>query len=125
MASCSRAFRKPKNPGEERKLVENGTPKATFPLKKYSLKKNFWNGRMVRKQKSSTRALRAVTTGKSWVQDLDTAIANITAVSLNFWLIKLVTACVCYFERTLNIHPPFVVSVALLIIIIHRSRAMK
>ena len=27
---------------------------------------------------------------KSWVQRLDTAIANITAVSLNFWLIKLV-----------------------------------
>ena len=39
MASCSRAFRKPKNPEEERKLIENGTPKATFPLKKYSLKK--------------------------------------------------------------------------------------
>ena len=31
----------------------------------------------------------------------------------------------CYFERTLNIHPPFVVSVAVLIINIHRSRAMK
>ena len=30
------------------------------------------------------------TTGNSWVQRLDTAIANITAVSLNFWLIKLV-----------------------------------
>ena len=32
------------------------------------------------------------TTGKSWVQRLlvDTAIANITAVSLNVWLIKLV-----------------------------------
>ena len=30
------------------------------------------------------------TTGKSWVHRLDTAIANITAVSLNFWLIKLV-----------------------------------
>ena len=44
---------------------------------------------MVGKQKSSTRALSTVTTGKSWVQRLDTAIANITAVSLNFWLIKL------------------------------------
>ena len=42
---------------------------------------------MVGKQKSSTRALPTVTTGKSWVQRLDTAIANITAVSLNFWLI--------------------------------------
>ena len=30
------------------------------------------------------------TTGRSGVQRLDTAIAIITAVSLNFWLIKLV-----------------------------------
>ena len=30
--------------------------------------------------------------------------------------------CVCYFERTLtDIHPPFVVSVTVLIINIHRS----
>ena len=54
---------------------------------------------MVDKQKFSTRALRTVTTGKSWVQRLDTAIANITAVSLNFWLIKLVTACVTLKEH--------------------------
>ena len=99
MASCFRAFRKPKNPEEEWKLIENGTPKATIPLKKYSLKKKFWDSRMVLEQKSSTRALRAVATGKSWVQDLDTAIANITAVSLNFWLIKLVTACVILKEH--------------------------
>ena len=39
-------------------LIENGTLKSTIPLKKYSLKKVFWNGRMVGKQKSSTRALR-------------------------------------------------------------------
>ena len=30
------------------------------------------------------------TAGKSWVQRLDTAIANTTAESLNFWLIKSV-----------------------------------
>ena len=30
----------------------------------------------------------------------------------------------CYFERTLNIHPPFVVSVAVLIINIPKSRAV-
>ena len=78
---------------------------------------------MVGKQKSSTRALRTVTTGKSWVQRLDTAIANITAVSLNFLLIHWLLSVL--FERTLNIHPPFVVSVAVLIINIHRSRAMK
>ena len=50
MVSCSRAFRKPKNPEEERKLIENGTPKSTIPLKKYCLKTIFWNGRMVGKQ---------------------------------------------------------------------------
>ena len=54
---------------------------------------------MVDKQKSSTGALRTVTNGKSWVQRLDTAITNITAVSLNFWLIKLVTACVTLKEH--------------------------
>ena len=58
IASCSRAFRKPKNAEEERKLIESGTPKSTIPLKKYSLRRFFWNGRMVCKQKSSTRALR-------------------------------------------------------------------
>ena len=51
---CSR----PKNAEGKRKLIENGSPKSTFPLKKYSLKKFFWNGRMVGKQISSTRALR-------------------------------------------------------------------
>ena len=39
---------------------------------------------MVGKQKSSTRALRI----HNW-EVLDTAITNISAVSLNFWLIKL------------------------------------
>ena len=58
VASCSRAVRKPKNAEGKRKLIENGSPKSTFPLKKYSLKKFFWNGRMVGKQISSTRALR-------------------------------------------------------------------
>ena len=47
-----------KNAEKERKLIANGTPKSTIPLKKYSLEKFFWNGRMVGKQKSSTRALR-------------------------------------------------------------------
>ena len=99
MASCFRAFRKPKNPEEEWKLIENGTPKATIALKKYSLKKNSGIAEWYVTEKSSTRALRAVTTGKSWVQDLDTAIANITVVSLNFWLIKLVTTCVILKEH--------------------------
>ena len=59
IASCSRTFRKSQNAEEERKLIENGTPKSTIPLKKYSSKNFFWNGRMlVGKQKFSNRALR-------------------------------------------------------------------
>ena len=38
-ASCSIAFRRPKNAEEGRKLIENCTPKSTIPQKKYSLKK--------------------------------------------------------------------------------------
>ena len=33
IASCSRAFQKPKSGEEERKLIENATPKSTIPLK--------------------------------------------------------------------------------------------
>ena len=62
------------------------------------------------------------TTGKSWVQNLDTAKANITAVSLNFCLIKLVKEQSQLFAI---INLQFVESVAVLIINIHRSRAMK
>ena len=89
---------------------------------------------MVGKQKSSTRALRI----RNWQvlsATLGYALAKITAVSLNFWLIKLVkeqSLFLCnskftarYFERTLNILPSFVMSFAVLIINIHRSRAMK
>ena len=86
---------------------------------------------MVGKQKSSTRALR-IYNWQVLSATLGYAIANITAVSLNFWLIKLVkeqSLFLCNSEftgrKTLNIHPPFVVSVAVLVINIHRSRAMK
>ena len=34
MASCSRAFRRPKNAEDERKLIENSTPKSTSVVKK-------------------------------------------------------------------------------------------
>ena len=46
-----------KNAEEGRRLIENATPKSTRAVKKYSLKKLFWNGGMIGKQKSSTRAL--------------------------------------------------------------------
>ena len=38
IVSCSRAFRKPKNAEDERKLIENSTPKSTSAVKKWSLK---------------------------------------------------------------------------------------
>ena len=34
MATCSSAFRKPKNAEEERKLILNATPKSTRAMKK-------------------------------------------------------------------------------------------
>ena len=38
MASCSRAFRKPNNAEEVRKLIENATPKLTRAATEWSLK---------------------------------------------------------------------------------------
>ena len=38
MASCSSAFRKPKNSQKERNLIENATPKSTRVVTKSSLK---------------------------------------------------------------------------------------
>ena len=80
---------------------------------------------MVGKQKTSTRAL-------------DIAIANITAESVNFWLIKFVkeqswilrsskfTACVFFLKNIeySSFIDSFVVSVAVLLINIHKSRAV-
>ena len=37
MASCSRAFQKPKNAEEERNLIENATPKSRRAVTKWSL----------------------------------------------------------------------------------------
>ena len=38
MASCSRAFRKPKNAEEERSLIENAIPKSTHAVTKWPVK---------------------------------------------------------------------------------------
>ena len=75
--------------------------------------------------KTKIRAIEscAFTNDKSKVQRLDTDRANMTAESLNFWLIKFAEElckengerliyCVRLVETTLNRHPPFVVSVA-------------
>ena len=37
MASCSRAFRKPKNAEEERNLIENAIPKSTRAVTKLNM----------------------------------------------------------------------------------------
>ena len=42
MASSSRAFWKPKNAEEERKLLESATPKSTQAVTKWSLKIREW-----------------------------------------------------------------------------------
>jgi len=91
---------------------------------------------MVGQQKYSTRALPIPNWQVFNAMLGHYHIANITAVSLNIWLIKLVKEqglifCNSKFtvyvilKEYLNIHPPFVVSVAVLIINIHRSRAME
>ena len=51
MASCSRAFRKPKNAEKERNVFENATPISTREVTNWSLKIFFRNGRMVGKSK--------------------------------------------------------------------------
>ena len=87
MASCSRAFRKPKNVEEERNLIENAIPKSTRAETKWSVKVlvEWQNGR---ENKNPAIEPCAFTTDKSKVQRLDTD--NATAESLNFWLIKFV-----------------------------------
>ena len=89
MASCSRAFRKPKNAEEERNLIENAIPKSTRAVTKWSVKLlvEWQNGR---ENKNPAIEPCAFTTDKSKVQRLDTDIATMTAESLNFWLIKFV-----------------------------------
>ena len=97
--------RKPKNTEEERwKLIKNGAPKSTIPLKTYSVETIFWNGRMVGKQKSSTRALR-IHNWQVLSAHLDTAMANITDVSLTFWLIKLMKEQSLFFCNSKYLFP--------------------
>ena len=71
--------------------MENGTPKVSYSTEKEFFGFFFFSG-MPNGGKTKNPALESCvfTTGKSWVQRLDTAKANISAVSLNFWLIKLV-----------------------------------
>ena len=89
MASCSRAFRKPKSAEEERNLIEKAIPKSTSTLTKWSVK-IFLEWQNGRKNKNPAIELCALTTDKSKVQCLDNDLGNMKAESLNFWLIKFV-----------------------------------
>ena len=83
MASCSRAFRKPKNAEEERNLIENAIPKSTRAVTKWSVVElvEWQNGR-----ENKNPAIEPCT----FTTDKDTDIATMTAESLNFCLIKFV-----------------------------------
>ena len=83
MASCSIAFRKPKNAEKERNLIENAVPKPTRAVTKRSVK-IFLEWQNGRENKNPAIEPCAFTTDKSKVQRLDTDIANMTAESLNF-----------------------------------------
>ena len=87
MASCSRAFWKPKNAEEERNLIKNAIPKSTRAVTKWSVK-IFLEWQNGRKNKNLAIEPCTFTTDKSKVQRLDTDIVNMTAESLNVWLIK-------------------------------------
>ena len=94
MASCSRAFRKPKSAEEESNLIENAIPKLTRAVTKWSVKifVEWQNGR---KNKNPAIEPCAFTTDECKVQRLDTDIANMTAESLNFWRLKFLLLILC------------------------------
>ena len=60
MASCSKAFRKPKKAEEERKLIENATPKVNTCSNKVVFENFSGIAEWEEKQESSNRALRPV-----------------------------------------------------------------
>ena len=60
MASCSKAFRKPKNAEEERKLIENATQKFNTCSDKVVFEIFSGIAEWEEKQESSNRALRPV-----------------------------------------------------------------
>ena len=88
MASCSRAFRKPKNAAEERNLTENAIPMSTRAVTKWSVK-IFLEWQNGRKNKNPAIEPCAFTTGKSKVHRLDTDLASMTTESRNFLADKI------------------------------------
>ena len=90
-----RAFRKPKSAEEERNLIENAIPKSTRAVTKWSVKIFFLECQNCRKNKNPAIKPCALKTDESKVQRLDSDVANMTAESLNFWLIKFVLLILC------------------------------
>ena len=86
--SCSRAFRKPKNANNWKDVTWKCYPSQQVRWKS-SLWKNFSGIDQWWVNKNPVLQPCLFTIGKSWVQWLD-IIANITAESLNVWLIKSV-----------------------------------
>ena len=60
MASCSKAFRKPKKAEEERELIKNATPKVNTCSNKVAFENFSGIAEWEEKQESSNRALRPV-----------------------------------------------------------------
>ena len=60
MASCSKAFRKPKKAEEERKLIKNATPKVNTCSNKVAFENFSGIAEWEEKQESTNRALRPV-----------------------------------------------------------------
>ena len=94
MASCCVTFRESKSAEEGRNLIENAILKSTCEVTKWWVKiflewQNGW------KNKNPAIEPCPFTTDKSKVQRLDTDIANMTAESQNFCLIKFVLLILC------------------------------
>ena len=89
MASCSQTFQEPKTAREETKFLQSVIPKSTRSLTQWSVKiwSEWQNGR--RNKNPSLESI-GYKTNVSKVQELDTDMKEMTAESLNFWLVRSV-----------------------------------
>ena len=85
MAS-NRTFREPKSAVEEREILENAVPRSTRSVNKWAMKIfGEWQAGRTNKKACEEESGSAVET--SQIQDLETNICDMTAESLNFWLV--------------------------------------
>ena len=89
MASCSRTFQEPKTAEEENKFLQSAIQKSTRSVTNWSVKisSEWQNGR--RNKNPSLESI-GYKTNASKVQELDTDMREMTAESLNFWLVRSV-----------------------------------